>query len=216
MLSLDTGRQSRLVEQTNYILRLLKKMDDMQIPRFNPVEYLKSKESVEISASSVESTGEMLRAKSPELKVAGADSKSTEIQVEILSGRASTSDRQKHEMPIWHTHSTVTGQAVREKSSSITISHGISSAKQEESIDYQKYYEAVPLQPVSVKRSKIEDAPLIESSESIIPSGTAPLVPVGGTLKSIHEITDEDKNNMTEEEYQKYYEVFMSLEQEDQ
>ncbi|PJF16447.1 Transcription initiation factor IIE subunit alpha [Paramicrosporidium saccamoebae] len=255
MLSADSGRQSKLIEQTNHILRLLRRIDEVQIPRFDPIEYLKARDSIDLQVTSPkDSISDVLSTsgKSVELRVAGADAKEKELQVEILSTSVPESET-RHEMPVWHTHSTVTGQQVKGSVVSIASPESISStlAASKETMDYVKYYEAAQMNPMSLpKKSRTEMT--VPESPKLVQTGTlkssptdakiamttdlttnvptdvtkdvttdvtkdattslqSPMVSVQGVLKPLRNVTDDDKNNMTEEEYHKYYEAYMAL-----
>lgn len=219
--------QARLNEQTIRIQRLFKKLEETIIPPFDPIEYLKSREAFELAASPSSSAEEVAG-----LRVAGSDpvkSPEASIQVEIASeGERERRGKPVYEMPVWHTHSTITGQQVKGEqpasgsamfSASTTLPH----AKSVEvaSLEYQRFYEAsqsvlaasagsLPNHHLA-KRSKSEETvSRVAGPGGDEPSSAELFVSVQGVAKRLEEITDDDKNNMTEEEYQKYYEAYMS------
>lgn len=214
----DSKAQIRLSEQTNPILRLLKRLDDVALLKFDPQEYLSNRENFELAPST--SLG---NENGPELRMAGESNKKVgELQVEIMP---SGPNRIIHAMPVWHTHSTVTGEQVKEVKANIPVNQKTFKDLSEPVDDYVKYYEKInnsTFAEQGSKRPKTKvDSTTIISNDLIdgcgertpSPSEEISTVKVKGVLKNIHDITDEDKNSMTEEEYQKYYEAFMALDQ---
>ena len=199
MLSTGTLSQSRLIEQTDSILRLLKRLDDATLQPFDPEGYLKQRESFEI----VE--------RDAALKMAGSDA-SRPLQVEIISEKGKGLG---NEMPEWHSHSTITGKQVNLTCVSSLLSagmHATSAPSLTANADtYVKSYEAnASYDNLSkVKRPKMEQEPEISTSVK----KPQVMIAVQGVLKNIYEITDADKDLMTEEEYIKYFEEFQTLDQ---
>jgi transcription initiation factor TFIIE subunit alpha len=253
MLSTDSSRQSKLIEQTNHILRLLRRIDEFHIPRFDPIEYLKARDSIDLQVTSPKDSSSdvsSISGRSFELRVAGADAKEKELQVEILSTNIPEAET-RNEMPVWHTHSTVTGQQIQGSIVSTASPESAAStlSASKETTDYVKYYEAMQMNPMSIPKKPRTEA--LESNESIkkspqaeeVPDNfpteetlegtptegmleksqkgkvskdcqaeeTTPMVSVQGVIKPLSTVTDDDKNNMTEEEYQKYYEAYSAL-----
>jgi hypothetical protein len=215
MLSTGTLSQSRLIEQTDGILRLLKRLDEVTLPPFDPEGYLKQRESFEI----VE--------KEAALKMAGSEA-SKPLQVEIVSEKAK---ELKNEMPEWHSHSTITGKQVKSAYASSLLSAGAYAASAPSltaaADAYVRSYEASASAgagagagagtSINGSYDGLPEAKRFRAEqESEIPAQMRKfqvMVAVQGVLKNIHEITDADKDLMTEGEYIKYFEEFQSLDQ---
>lgn len=217
--------QARLNEQTIGIQRLFKKLEDCSIPKFDPVEYLRNCEAFELAhspASSAEGLGG--------LKLAGSDpvrSPAVSVQLEIAGQEDKT--RPSHEMPVWHTHSTITGCQVasdRPPLDATKLATRPLDNVDAASLEYQRFYEAsqraLAGQPnAAAKRSRPEEMLSVKDTEVHDPSLQEPApasaveatVMVQGVPRPLEGITEEDKNNMTEEEYQQYYEAYMGQQQ---
>ncbi len=232
--------QSRLIEQTNGILRLLKRLDSIELAPFDPIAYLKHQEAFELVSptattledivSSAEDAGAADRARRGELKLAGVDATAAEggaPEVEIVASAASRT-ASKHEMPIWHTHSTVTGTqvvpppagATERAAGSLTRSLSEEASEYLSAADVARYYERTSARDQTVredqeaggpsKKGRVTAGEPSDDAKSTTPAATVPLVAVGGVMKRLDQIGEEDKDAMTEEEYSAYYEAFMS------
>lgn len=222
--------QSRLSEQTNGILRILRKLDEVVIPPFDPEEYLKGREGFDLiddsedSLSMVSSRNSSLESFDRPAASSRADSSKAfhispkPLEVEIVSSHnkiQSGTDHRSQTLPEWHTHSTVTGEEFKSTASkpiSSLLNASTSSlpplkeALPETENFAMNYYASLPDMSVgaTIDGSNIA-AKRLKVTETI-------LVNVAGNPKNINDIADEDKDLMTEEEYQHYYEAYMKLE----
>ena len=214
---------SRLMEQTSLIIELLKKADDITIPTFNPALWLElhgSKFSL-LNTNENDEDG-------PPLAIAGSNSGTLNLEqsvsVELVEEGAPNpaSSSVSNPLPEWHMYSTVTGEAIRSSNTVVDKNQtDVLKRKLETSIDIEadevenhnelfNYYTQITaeeeqnnLSPSS-KHSKLDLENQVESKLNKFE------VSIGGKLVPIDQITEEDKDRMTEEEYTKYYEVFMS------
>ena len=113
---------SRLMEQTKFIVELLKEADKISIPAFNPVLWLDQHAA---KYSLLVDDGEEDRG--PQLAIAGANSSETQIKVsveladeETLRGSTAATSATSNPLPEWHMYSTVTGEAIRSTERTIT------------------------------------------------------------------------------------------------
>lgn len=216
---------SRLMEQIRLIIELLKKADNITIPIFNPALWLElhgSKYSL-LNTDENDEDG-------PQLAIAGSNSGLSNLQqsvsVELAEEGAlnPASSSVSNPLPEWHMYSTVTGEAIRSsnivvddksqadvlKRNNIETSIEIEANEVEDRNELLNYYtqmtaeeEQNSLSPSS-KHSKLDLEIEVESKLNKFE------VSIGGKLVPIDQITEEDKDRMTEEEYTKYYEVYMS------
>lgn len=227
----DTLRlQSRLVEQTNGILRILRKLEDVNIPSFDPESYLKDREAFElvensddelsvISSRSSSKESVISTSFKDELGKVSSLNKSAELlEIELApssSVKAATSP--SYSLPEWHTRSTITGEAFK---STVPASKSISSSNLSTIPSQEKetsamandfatnYYASLP--QLTEESSQRKRSKALEKDEER--KANLVLINVAGQPKDIRKVTDEDKDLMTEEEYQKYYEAYTSLE----
>lgn len=237
---------TKLTEQTHDILRLLRRLEGITLPPFDPVEHLKHSEAFDLFPESLAAASGHVGASGENVSIsshgsAGVEASAIgELEVELVDPLAKKPGSTiVHELPSWHTHSTVTGMQVRPASSTdprrttnVTGS-GVSPptatmiSEPGQLGDYQSYYEE------RAKRAKAESVTegmdtTMATSPGIAPStlgdiadddkvqaGTSPeaviMVMVQGEAKDIHSITEEDKDRMTEEEYINYYTAYESL-----
>lgn len=203
---------SRLMEQTRLIVELLKKADEISIPAFNPALWLEqnsSKYSLLATELGKEDEG-------PQLAIAGANSSESQLSVSVELAdeesvkTSSAASSVSTPLPEWHMYSTITGEAIR------TTTINTENVKEKvkavheivDSTDVVNYYnqmtadEDLPESPKEPKQPKL-------SSETEEPSPIA-LVMVAGKPVPLDQVTEDDKDKMTEEEYTQYYEVYMS------
>lgn len=229
MLSFGAQAQSRIMEQTNLILRLLKRLDTAYLPKFDPSEYLRTREAFKIVSPLESADEDTPSSASSKITVAGSRPEPVfpKIQVEIADFAQKPT---RHVMPEWHTHSTVTGlqsshAPLRQAAPSTSEAHQRGGS--EDAIRYIQHYESYHSSAVtrgeSDKRPRSQEqehdpsSALATKPESTA-TATATLTPntnvqiaVQGVMKNILEITEHDKNAMTEEEYQRYYEEFVAM-----
>lgn len=100
---------SLLMDQMGPLLRLLKKTDSISIPPFNPLSYLKQREAMgNLMASAQAAENEQ------DMSGFTSQGKQPEINVEI---RDLETEEKANELPVWHTHSTITGEQVKDTAS---------------------------------------------------------------------------------------------------
>lgn len=214
---------SRLMEQTRLIVELLKKADDITIPAFIPSAWL------EKHASRYSMLAEGSEEGGPQLAIAGANSIETKVNVSVeLSDEATlraATGSVSTPLPEWHMYSTITGEAIRVQSGSTTTASAASAKDSGENVidittddqdDIVSYYTQMAEDEPSPKVSKLQETPKEGeaaaaeplTSSSINPSN--PIVLVAGKPVPLDQLTEDDKDKMTEEEYSQYYEIYMS------
>lgn len=210
---------SRLIEQTNDILRLIKKLDSVELAKFNVEEHLRVADSFELALTgdddeeiSLACSSIARSSSSSSIELPIASSIKRPFEVEIRNEPVMTL---RNDLPQWHTHSTITGQQVdtpsvrQSKRSMHSIDKTIAGYETIDMSNVQYYEKAESSAAQNIKTEAEEQVYEIQdTTASLAPAIT---VMVQGVAKDILTITDEDKECMNEEEYQKYYEVFMSL-----
>jgi transcription initiation factor TFIIE subunit alpha len=203
---------SRLMEQTRLIVELLKKADDITIPAFNSALWLEQNAAkYSLLATELGKEDES----GPQLAIAGANSSETQISVSVeLADEDSVkaaSSSVSNPLPEWHMYSTITGEAIR--------SSGQAESNTEEQIkavsevvdisddqdDIANYYSQIAADEddsTSKLSKQVKLTP--EMVSSII------TVMVAGKAIPLDQVTEDDKDKMTEEEYTQYYEIYMS------
>lgn len=206
---------SRLMEQTRLIVELLKKADEISIPAFSPTLWLEQNAAkyslITMDTADQEDNG-------PQLAIAGANSPETptmSVSVELAdeetvkaAATAATSSV-SNPLPEWHMFSTVTGEAIRTGAES-TVKEHVTSAKEvvditDDQDDIINYYSQIAGDEEPTPAAK--QAKLSTESE---PSTESIAVMVAGKPIPLDQITEEDKDKMTEEEYTQYYEIYMA------
>lgn len=222
------------MEQTRLIVDLLKLADDITIPAFVPSAWLEknaSKYSLLATEGNEEDGG-------PQLAIAGANSVETKINVSVEladeeSLRAATASVSTP-LPEWHMYSTITGEAIRHNN--VNLNETVRASDDSKDViditgtddqdDIVSYYtqitkdtqETEQEQEPSLKMPKLQDASVnikpepaesTESTESTKPASST-VVFVNGKPVPLDQLTEDDKDKMTEEEYAQYYEIYMS------
>lgn len=194
---------SQLMDQTEPLLRLLKKTDSITIPHFDPLEYLRRKQAF-ASLSAQDSAMDTDEAMAGNLTSPSSTSVNIQIQIEDSDQPAKA-----HTLPSWYTHSTVTGERIvehkKESESTTTISSFTMDTTETEVI--QQYYEG--LQSTSSLGKRLHE-PDVEEAEAV---SDAIMVSVAGNMKRLQEVTDEDKAIMTPDEYVQYYEAYSNAQE---
>lgn len=209
------------MEQTAQIVELLKKADEVTLQAFLPLKWIQehgNKFSLLTTGPerSADATG-------PQLAIAGAKS---EIRVELADTDDilhSANPAVSNALPEWHLYSTVTGEAIRDSVVSTEAIRKAEVKKDAEEVnedDLVQYYSSLSSEPPT-KQAKIESettaavavgingsTEAVESPASKKPDGI--YVSVAGRKVLLSEVTDEDKDLMTEKEYADYYEAYMS------
>lgn len=215
---------SRLMEQTRLIVELLKKADEISIPAFNPALWLDqnaAKYSMLVGDANDDDNG-------PQLAIAGSNSSESLLNVSVEladeeSLRAATSSV-SNPLPEWHMYSTITGEAIRHVGASETS--GAVHAKEQlqgdvdvmedsgDKDDLVSYYNQMEAEGVQIEAESDEPASkqikLAVSETTSTTQSTAVLVTVAGVQIPLDQLTEDDKDRMTEEEYAQYYEIYMS------
>lgn len=213
----DARLLSRFVEATNPINRILKNLEGIIMPDFDPEDYLRTQASIIKAEDQNEDYDE---ADFSMLPVAGSTSakrsktentKGEELSVELVDSKATgkTVKAPVHALPQWYSHSTITGQAIAPASTSKQTASNPTAptvTTNATAVNYIKQYEMAALSSIATS-STTNTSVTAEADE---PSSNVQVM-VKGVPKDIHSITDEDKAEMTEEEYQKYYEAYMLL-----
>lgn len=205
---------SRLMEQIRLIVELLKKADDITIPVFNPALWLEqnaSKYSLLVTELWKDDEN------GPQLAIAGSNSSESQISVSVeladedsvKAAAAAAASSVSNPLPEWHMYSTITGEAIR------TAGQSESSAKEQaktvnevidvtdDQDDIVNYYSQMAADEEPSESSKqVKLTPETESSTIN--------VMVAGKPIPLDQITEDDKDKMTEEEYTQYYEIYLS------
>lgn len=214
---------SRLMEQTRLIVELLKRADEISIPAFNPALWLDqnaAKYSLLVPETGNDDDG-------PQLAIAGANSSNTQISVSVeladeesvKAANVAASSSVSNPLPEWHMYSTITGEAIRSVGQAESVKEqAIKSVNEvvditDDQDDIVNYYsqmaadEEIDKQPKQPKLSPETEPRIQESSAS---ASESTLVMVAGKPVPLDQITEDDKDKMTEEEYAQYYEIYMS------
>lgn len=198
---------SRLMEQTAPLIRLLKKTEDIVIPLFNPVEFLRQRQAMASLSAANEAAGDGKLTANPEIGTSTASA--TKIRVQIDEQEPS---KVIHELPSWHTHSTVTYEQIVASPLHVTQTDATSTVSltlTTESEAIQQYYntlQSTSSTSLPIKRALEE----IEAEEAASEPEEELMVTIGGITKPLSQVTDEDKAAMTPDEYAAYYEVYMA------
>ena len=222
---------SRLMEQTRLIVELLKRADDITIPAFNPALWLEKNASKYSLLDDTDRDNQDNNG--PQLAIAGANSSTAQITTlsvdfvedsEVQAADSSVSTP----LPEWHMYSTVTGDAIRQHHNidpSAQINRNKSKLEsQEESLDKKasdrddilNYYTQMAGEELDIEDDMEEESttskqPKLENTETeSVTVEAAPVVLVAGCPIALDQITEDDKDKMTEEEYTRYYEIYMS------
>lgn len=119
------------------------------------------------------------------VKAERAPNISVQLESEEISS-SSSSHSTKNEMPLWHTHSSVTGKAIRAQQG--TLESFDAKKIKLSTQDHEEYFQSLP-EAASV-------AVVTENKEK-----SDPEVLVNGVLKKLSAITEEDKDLMSTDEY---------------
>ena len=200
---------SRLMEQTRLIVELLKKADDITIPAFIPSAWLdknSSKYSMLTDGDDGDGKG------GPQLAIAGANAIETKVNVSVeLSDEATlraASGSVSTPLPEWHMYSTITGEAIRLQNSNFTSSTTTITSEskgdvidiaEDDQDDIASYYTQMAEEEPSPKLSKLQET--LETAPNASSSSSNPTVFVAGKPVPLDQLTEGDKDKMTEEEY---------------
>lgn len=191
------------MDQMNQLLRLLKKTDSLTIPIFDFNACLKQKALQLLMAAGASDGTEDGQAK----KEAVGTSVSVEIQDSDHVARTAVAN----ELPVWHTHSTITGEKVRGADFPVlTIDEENNTSASEATAEaLENYYAGLQHNGSGspLKRVKLDES---SADEEAVEVEDEPFVVVGGESVFLKDITDEHKGKMTAEEYAQYYEVFIA------
>ena len=195
---------SRLMEQTAQIVQLLKQADEVTLTAFLPLKWMQE-HGAKFSLLSAGADGST-DAQGPQLAIAGAKS---EIRVELAESDdvlLKANQPASNALPEWHMYSTVTGEAIRD--SKTAIDQTPEAEKSQETVeivedDLFQYYTSL----ASASEPPSKQAKLSENESA---SSQEVFVTVAGRRVLLSQVTDEDKDQMTEKEYAEYYEAFMA------
>lgn len=215
----------KMMDELDPLQRLLQNLENVKLAPFSPIEWLKQRENLEIhssvSSSSLDSpvsetqgkggialsqseesvsilsegvgggSGMMGGMKGLEGGIISIQSLSTSssissqsINIEMadesktVDGEGERGKKKEPEMPIWYSHSTITGERI----------HKDKFREKEELL--------APLQGIKTEEKRIK-----------IDNSNMELITVAGEPRKIDQITDQDIDRMTEDEYVKYYKI---------
>lgn len=198
---------SQLMEQTAHLVRLLKKTDTISIPYFDPVEFLKQKQAF----AALEAQREFDEADG-DSNMERSNPSTTSVNIQIQIDETESKGSATNSLPSWYTHSTVTGEKIvadGENEKKFTDNEVNISSTTVNTVDttdsIAQYYEDLQ-SSVPLKRVPEEDV----DANHEIQEETQIMITVAGISKPLDQVTDEDKSNMTAEEYAQYYEAYMS------
>jgi hypothetical protein len=210
---------SLMMEQMGPLLRLLKKTEGVAIPPFNPLAFLKQREAM---GSLLAASAQQTDSGTEQASISTNQSKQPEINV-VIHDLDADAKAAGLELPVWHTHSTVTGEQIRETASRTSgsdygsVIQSIDAGLQDEE-SVKRYYESLHDSVISPERKRValdlDVSPSFQPGEEDTTEEPAveetSVVYVAGQPKPFAEITDEDKAIMSPEEYAQYYEVYMA------
>ena len=209
---------ARLMEQTRPIVDLLKLADALTIPAFNAHRWYEQNQqkyiTLGVMAHGIPADGasaaqfDSLATPPTELPGSSTDRLQVTVELAATAQEPEPDSQATASLPDWHLYSTVTGEAIR-PSTSTDHAHGASAppgppASTNE--DILQYYQNLLQQDLPSASPEEPPAKLARAE----PVTAAVLVSVAGELKPLPDITDDDKDRMTEDEYAKYYEACMS------
>lgn len=201
---------SRLMEQTRLIVELLKKADDITIPAFIPSAWL------EKHAARYSMLTEWEEDSGPQLSIAGANAIETKVNVSVeLSDEATlraATGSVSTPLPEWHMYSTITGEAIRVQSGNNTGPTTTQDSKEnvidittDDQDDIVSYYTQM-----TEEEEPSPKLPKLQKEDEKLQESNNPVVFVAGNPVPLDQLTEDDKDKMTEEEYSQYYEIYMS------
>lgn len=191
---------TRLMEQCLHLITLLKRTESLSIPRFNVSKWIDSNpdaSSISLPIANAKVNGSGFTGDSPSDSPL-PEAVQEEIDVDIVSNEQEDAMRQEkslqdrgkqfdNSVPAWHSHSTVTGEAIKQQVEMKISESNISLPR-----------------PATVQRASVlhdaQKQQLIEDD---------PIVQVEGISKLFSEVTELDKDLMSGEEYSKYYMILM-------
>lgn len=191
---------TKLTEQTHEILRLLRRLEGITLPSFDPAEHLKHSEAFELFPESLAAASGQIEGSGEGAShgLNGAERRNiSEFEVELVDPLAKKPGTTVvHELPSWHTHSTVTGMQVKpasskdprrtagmtNTSSSSAVSTLPTAAPPSEAnhlVDYQSYYEEHAKRTKTGTATEGAGANIVASTDS-----TATLSDITGDCKA--------------------------------
>jgi len=198
---------SHLMEQTAPLVRLLKKIDAIIIPQFDPLEYLKQKQA--FSSLAAGQGDKQTDGSGYPSGISNPSTTSVNIQIQIQDSETVAAP---NVLPAWHSHSTVTGEQIVSDTSASKIDASVNTSTTildiTENETIQQYYE--DLQSTSSLPSKRLHETELEPMVDIESTTTILIITFGGVQKALEDVTDADKSAMTPDEYAQYYEAYMS------
>ena len=191
---------TRLMEQCLNLITLLKRTESLSIPQFNVSKWIDSNpdaNSISLPIATAKVNGSSSSGDSASVSPL-PEPVQEEIDVDIVSNEQEDAMRQEksvqdrgkqfdNSVPAWHSHSTVTGQAIKQQAET-KISESNASVSR----------------PGIVQRSNV-----LNDAQKQQPIEDDPFVQVEGVSKLFSEVTELDKDLMSGEEYSKYYMILM-------
>lgn len=186
----------KFVTETKPIKDLLAKCDRFIFDEFDVKEAIMNSLVSSIIASSPSNSG-------PEESEPG----DVDVDIEATSS-AEPPSKKMREIPEWYSHSTVTGQQYLRPFADVKISVPV--AKEAEKAVEEEEIVAMVSPKIKIDRVSIE-AEQEEKSDNVPKEQT--MVSVRGVLKLLSQITEEDQETMTPEEYTAYYDAINAADQ---
>lgn len=178
----------QLMDTVAPLVLILKRIniDDLPIVRFT--ELMKSVNTLQTTKNTDDNTP---------LKTPAA----LEIGVTVELDSDPSQGTTKHDLPVWYTHSTVTGEKLVDKQSrdfSPFDSNALDDADKEEPPNKKS-------RSVEIVFGDFDDIPSPHTQD------TDPTILVRGVEKPFSVVTEEDKRMMTSEEYERYFEHYLRI-----
>lgn len=191
----------RFMDQCSGLISLLKKSENVSVPHFDVSAWIdqnRNSPSLDITAQEADNSSGF----------ESANSSSASVQVQEPAAEAEIDFHQDHgneqvqkqksanSLPVWHTHSTVTGEVIIAERKSHLAKEAVDASA---GAEYENF---IRNSATCLLQSSSQNEALVAKSDAT--------VMVAGVPKPVSEITEEDKEQMTAEEYDVYYKCAMA------
>jgi transcription initiation factor TFIIE subunit alpha len=218
--SLTDEHRKRLNEQLEIIVQLLRKTEMIKLKAFHPSLIVKQLQNKAKQGSQPRPFHSSIRDVSnlEDEEIEGPDIR-IQIQDDANSKVAKMQEaerkRQENALPVWHTHSTITGEQVSNFEAKKTHHTAAIDTAVVPSVDHvSNYYETLKKSEMihGTTAEDIEETSKKRKIDDVEPEEEDPMVSVQGELVSVYEVTEEHKDKMTAAEYEAYFALVESLE----
>ena len=216
---------TRLMEQCSLLIELLRKTENIVFPHFDVIRWIESNPdslSIQMPSSLQSSASDQAVSSKGGLSENADQKEDLKIDIDIRTDdRPSKSVAKEpsfdNSLPLWHRQSTVATSTANKsfdnKEPSIDIP--VPRDTQPPVIIAQKYSQihnatiATNFVPSEISQTANQSSSLQKEVTKQIQEEDDIMIGVCGVPKPFSQITEDDKNRMTEEEYSKYYQIFM-------